>query len=155
MCNGGHRWEKRTSTHREERKESAFPFCFSCQKIYVAYDGLQQTIMKVPYAATYLQSKLRLQGLDSIHSLCTQTSSSSLEQNLGHSCRTPLNPLLCQCSSPEIHSAGQEVDRSQLELDYMIFSVTYKRPCTPILDVSTIMKVNWKSSTSHRCNYLG
>jgi len=41
------------------------------------------------------------QGLDSTHSQCTQLSSTD---GLGHSYRTPLNPLLCQHSSPEIHS---------------------------------------------------
>jgi len=66
---------------------------------------------------TYLQSNLKQQSLDSIQLQYTQTSSSSQEPDLGHSCRTPPNPLLYQCSSPEIHFVGQEVDHSQLELD--------------------------------------
>ena len=45
--------------------------------------------------AAYLLSNIKHQGLDSIQFQCTQTSSSSQEQNQGHSCRTPLNPLLC------------------------------------------------------------
>ena len=36
----------------------------------------------------------------------SQFSSSPLEPDLGHNCRTPLNPLLCLCNSPEIHSEG-------------------------------------------------
>ena len=45
--------------------------------------------------AAYLQSNLKHQGRDSIQFQCKQTSSSSLEPDLGHSCRTPLNLLLC------------------------------------------------------------
>ena len=105
---------------REERNESnpSLPPPHFASRVRT-YDGLRPTIMQIPDTATYLQSKLRLQGLDSIHSLCTQTSSSSQEQNPGHSRRTPLNPLLCQCSSPKIHSVGQEVNHSQLELDQL------------------------------------
>ena len=45
--------------------------------------------------ATYLESNLKHQGLDSIQFQCTQTSSYAQEPDLGHSCRTPLNLLLC------------------------------------------------------------
>ena len=43
----------------------------------------------------YLQCSSHQQGLDSTHPQYTQLSSSSVEPDLGYSCRTPLNPLLC------------------------------------------------------------
>ena len=68
---------------------------------------------------TYLQCSSDHQGLDSTRSQCTQLSSFPLAPDLGHSCRTPLNLLLCQCSSPEIHSVAQQVDHSQLHRGYV------------------------------------
>ena len=64
--------------------------------------------------STYQQSSSDQQDLDSNHSQYTQLSSFPLEPDIGYSCRTPLNPLQCQCNSPEIHVVGQEVDHSQL-----------------------------------------
>ena len=64
---------------------------------------------------TYLQYSSCQQDLDSIYSLCTQFSSSPLEADLDHSCRTPLNSPLCWCSFPQFHSGGQWGDHSHLE----------------------------------------
>ena len=66
---------------------------------------------------TYQQSSSGQQGLDSTHSQCTQLSFPSLEPDLGHSCRTLLNHLLCQCSLSQIHSVGYQVDHSRLKED--------------------------------------
>ena len=62
-----------------------------------------------------LQCSSDQQGLDSIHFQCIQHSSSPLELDVGYNCRTPLNPLLCQCSYPEIRFVGYQVDHSQLK----------------------------------------
>ena len=64
---------------------------------------------------TYQQCSSNQQDLDSIHFQCTQISSSQQEPDLGHSCRTPLNHLLCWCRSQETHSTGQQGDHSQLK----------------------------------------
>ena len=63
---------------------------------------------------TYLQCSSGQQGLDSTHSQYTQLSFPSLGPDLGHSCRMPLNHLLCQCSLSQIHSVGYQVHHSQL-----------------------------------------
>ena len=67
------------------------------------------------FIVIYLLCSSDQQGLDSTHSQYTQLSSSPLEPDLGYNCRTPLNHLLCQCSSPEIHYGEQSGDHSQLK----------------------------------------
>jgi len=52
-------------------------------------------VCRYPITVTYLQSNLEHQDLDSIQFQYTETSSSSQEPVLGHSCRTPPNLLLC------------------------------------------------------------
>lgn len=64
---------------------------------------------------TYLQYSSDQQGSDSTHSQCIQNSSSPLEPNLGHSCRTLSNHMLCQCSSQETHSGEPQGNHSQLK----------------------------------------
>jgi len=56
---------------------------------------------------TYQRCSSDQQDLNSTHSHSTQFSSSPLEPNLGHNCRTLLNHFLCQSSSPVIHSREQ------------------------------------------------
>jgi len=96
--------KKRISQYRAQKEWIAvswmklmYNFSPSFTNYYMSgYDDLHATnYRQVLGIQTYLQNSLNQQGLDSTHSQCTQTSCSSLEPALDHSCRTPLNPLLC------------------------------------------------------------
>ena len=79
------------------------------------YSLTQGTLTYAPITTTDLECSSDHQGLESTHYQCTLPSSLLLDLNLGHSCRTPLNPLLWCCNSPEIHSGEQLGNHSQLK----------------------------------------
>ena len=127
---------------------------YVCQKFYCQNSSTilgQYVEQRCWQKKTHLQYSSHQQGLDSTHWYCTQLSSSPLESDVGHSCRTPLNILLCHCSSPEIHSMEQQVDHSQLKMQKnLIFLLTVF--VVPIIVTSicgAVLAITWCQLVIH------
>ena len=108
---------------------------------YTLTQGTQRHALVI----TYLQYSSDQQDLDSIHSQCTQFSSSPLEPDLGHNCRTLLNHVLCQCSSPENHSRGQQGIHNQLRESSFFCS-----DINPITEHAVMLQIEYSLSNSHQ-----